>query len=55
MWMVCRIAPPPPACLVAPPPPPIHVKEVSSDESLLSDSSGYNDECPHVKDVSLYI
>jgi hypothetical protein len=56
MWMVCRTAPPPlrqgthppPARLVAPPPP-SHVEEVSSDDSLLSDSSGYNDECPPSK------
>jgi hypothetical protein len=44
----------------APPPlrlgtPPTYVEEVSSDDSLLSDSSGYNDECPHVKELSLSI
>jgi hypothetical protein len=37
--------------LVAPPHP-THVEE-SSDDSP-SDSSGYNDECPHVKEVSSY-
>jgi hypothetical protein len=31
------------------------MEEVSSDDSLLSNSSGYNDECPHVKEVSLSI
>jgi hypothetical protein len=61
MWVVCltvppplRLGTPPPACLVAPPPL-THVEEVSSDNSLLSDSSRYNDECPHVKEVSLSI
>jgi hypothetical protein len=44
--------PPPPTRLVAPPPPPTCVEE-SSDDSP-SDSSGYNDECPHVKEVSSY-
>jgi hypothetical protein len=52
MWMVA-----PPTRLVAPPPPPppltIRVKEVSSDDSP-SNSSGYNDECPHIKKVSSY-
>jgi hypothetical protein len=32
--------PPPPARLVAPPPPPTHMEEVSSEDSLLSDSLG---------------
>jgi hypothetical protein len=62
MWVVRRTAPlplhlvtpPPPARLVALPPPPTHVEEVSSDDSL-SDSSSYNDKCPHVKEVSLSI
>jgi hypothetical protein len=31
------------------------MEEVSSDDSLLSNSLGYNDECPHVKEVSLSI
>jgi hypothetical protein len=63
MWVVHHTAPPPlhlvtppppSACLVTPPPPPLtRVEEVSSDESP-SDSSGYNDECPHVKKVSSY-
>jgi hypothetical protein len=45
--------PPPPTCLVAPPhPPPTRVEE-SSDDSP-SDSSDYNEECPHVKEVSSY-
>jgi hypothetical protein len=42
---------PPPTRLAAPPPP-THVEE-SSDNSP-SDSSGYNDECPHIKEVSSY-
>jgi hypothetical protein len=54
MWVVCRTAPPP-LRLVTPPTPPTHVEEVTSNDSLLSDSSGYNDECPHVKEVSLII
>jgi hypothetical protein len=32
------------------PPPPTRLEEASSDDS----SSGYNDEYPHVKEVSLY-
>jgi hypothetical protein len=40
MW---EVAPPPLACL----------EEVSSDDSP-SGSSGYNDKCPHVKEVSSY-
>jgi hypothetical protein len=36
------------------PPLPTHVEEVSSNDSP-SDSSSYNDECPHVKEVSSYI
>jgi hypothetical protein len=54
MWVVCRTAPPP-LRLVTPPTPPTHVEEVTSNDSLLSDSSGYNDECPHIKEVSLII
>jgi hypothetical protein len=49
MWVA---APPPLRLQVAPPPPPTHMEE-SSDDSP-SDSSGYNDECPHVKEVSSY-
>jgi hypothetical protein len=52
-----RLVTPPPSLthLVAPPPPPpTRVKEVSSDDSP-SDSSGYNDECPDVKEVSSYV
>jgi hypothetical protein len=45
------VTPPPPARLVAPPP--TRVEEVSSDD-YPSDSSGYNDKCPHVKEVSSY-
>jgi hypothetical protein len=61
MWVVLRTSPPPlhlvtppplPTHLVAPPPPLTRV-EVSSDDSP-SDSLGYNDECPHVKEVSSY-
>jgi hypothetical protein len=40
--------PPPPTRLVAPPPPSTRIDNSSSD------SSGYNDECPHVKEVSSY-
>jgi hypothetical protein len=53
MWVVRRTAPLPPLCLVTPPPPTC-VDEVSSDDSP-SDSSRYNDECPHAKEVSSYI
>jgi hypothetical protein len=59
MWVIRRTAPPPlrlvtpPTRLVAPSPL-THVQEVSFDNSLLSDSSGYNDKCPHVKEVSSY-
>jgi hypothetical protein len=44
-------------------PPPSHQEEASSDGSMEMwvaappthvDSSGYNDECPHVKEVSSY-
>jgi hypothetical protein len=60
MWVVNYTAPPPLclgtspplARLVAHPPPPTHMEEVSSDDSLLLDSSCYNDECPHIKEVS---
>jgi hypothetical protein len=62
MWLVCRTAhpplrsgTPPPTCLVAPPPPLTHVDEVSFDDSLPLDSSGYNDECLDIKVVSLSI
>jgi hypothetical protein len=62
MWVVRRTAPPP-LCLGTPPPlarlvgpsPPTHLEEISSDDSLLLDRSGYNDECHHVKGVSLSI
>jgi hypothetical protein len=47
-----HVTPPPPACLVAPPSL-THMEEVSSDDSP-SDSSGYNEECPHVIEVSSY-
>jgi hypothetical protein len=61
MWVVHRTTrpplrletPPPLARLVAPPP--THVEEVASDNSLLSNSSGYNDECSHVNVVTLSI
>jgi hypothetical protein len=36
-----------------PPPPPTRLEEASFDDSPLA-SSGYNDECPHVKEVSSY-
>jgi hypothetical protein len=49
MWVV---APPPPARLVAPPPTCLKVALSSEDSPL--DSSGYNDECPHVKEISSY-
>jgi hypothetical protein len=53
MWVVhCTT---PPLRLETPPPAPTHMKEVSSNDFLLSDSSDYNDECPHVKEVSLSI
>jgi hypothetical protein len=61
MWVVAppplrlQVAPPPLTCLVAPPPPPLpltHVEE--SFDDFPSDSLGYNDECPHVKEVSSY-
>jgi hypothetical protein len=35
------------------PPPPTRLEEASSDSSSLA-SSGYNDECPHIKEVSSY-
>jgi hypothetical protein len=44
------VSTPPPTRLVAPPPTCV---EESSDDSP-SDSSGYNDECPHVKEVNSY-
>jgi hypothetical protein len=45
---------PPPTCLAtAPPSPPLtHVEESSDD--FPSYSSGYNDESPHVKELSSY-
>jgi hypothetical protein len=42
---------PPSTCMAAPPPPPLTHVEESPDDSP-SDSSGYNDECPHIKEVS---
>jgi hypothetical protein len=40
---------------VAPPPrPPTHLDLASSSDDSPSDSSGYNDECPHVKEVNSY-
>jgi hypothetical protein len=51
MWVV---APPsPPLRVVAPPSLMTRVEELSFDDSPL-DSSGYNDECPHIKQVSSY-
>jgi hypothetical protein len=50
IWVV---TPPPPARLMAPPPPTCLEVASSSDDSP-SDSSGYNDECPHIKEVSSY-
>jgi hypothetical protein len=38
---------------VVAPPPPTRLEEASSDDTP-SASSGYNDECPHIKEVSLY-
>jgi hypothetical protein len=60
----CRTAPPPPRqealsddsvveMWVVASPPPTHLQEASSKDSP-SDSSGYNDECPHAKEVSSY-
>jgi hypothetical protein len=40
--------------VVAPPPPPTRLDVASSSDDSPSDSLGYNDECPHVKDVSSY-
>jgi hypothetical protein len=40
--------------VVAPPPPPTRLDVASSSDDPPSDSLGYNDECPHVKDVSSY-
>jgi hypothetical protein len=39
---------------VVAPPPPTRLEEASSDDPPPSASSGYNDECPHIKEVSLY-
>jgi hypothetical protein len=59
MWVVdpppplrLQVATPPPPLtrLVAPPPPPPSTRVDDSS----SDSSGYNDECTHVKEVSSY-
>jgi hypothetical protein len=59
MWVVAPppplrllVAPPPPLTRLVAPPPPTHVEE-SIDDSP-SDSLGYNDECPHVNEVSSY-
>jgi hypothetical protein len=49
----CRWFLPPPSTRLATPPPPSTRVEESSDDSP-SDSSDYNDECPHVKEVSSY-
>jgi hypothetical protein len=57
MYIDCNVAwwtPPPPACLLGPPPPSTHVEEVSSNDSLLSDSSNYNDECLHVELLNVH-
>jgi hypothetical protein len=43
----------PPSLRPVTPPTPTRVEEVSSDDSP-SDSSGYNDKCSHVKEVSSY-
>jgi hypothetical protein len=52
MWVV---APPAPARLVAPPPPPTTLLEVaSSSDDYSLDSSGYNNECPHIKEMSSF-
>jgi hypothetical protein len=49
-----QVAPIPPLThLAAHPPPPLTRVEESSDDSP-SDSSGYNDECPHIKEVRSY-
>jgi hypothetical protein len=48
-----RTAPPSLTRLAAHPPPPTRLEEASSDDSPLA-SSGYNDECPHVKEVISY-
>jgi hypothetical protein len=60
MWVVgppplrLQVAPPtPPTRLVASSPPPSTRVKESSDDSP-SDSSGYNDECSHIKEVSSY-
>jgi hypothetical protein len=37
------------------PPPPTRLEVTSSSDNSPSDSSGYNDECPHIKEVSSYI
>jgi hypothetical protein len=57
MWVVAppppplhlQVAPPPPTRLVPPPPTPL---TRLGDSSLIS--SGYNDRCPHVREVSSY-
>jgi hypothetical protein len=50
------VAPPPPplTCLVAPPPPPLTSVEEDLFDDSPSGSSGYNDECPHIKVVNSY-
>jgi hypothetical protein len=40
--------------VVAPPPPLTRLEVASSSDDSPSDYSGYNDECPHVKEVSSY-
>jgi hypothetical protein len=51
MWV---LAPPPPTRLVAPPLSPTRLEVASLSDDSPSDSSGYNNECPHVKEVSSY-
>jgi hypothetical protein len=49
------VAPPPSTRLVAPSnPPPTRLEMASSSDDSPSNSSGYNDECPHVKEVSSF-
>jgi hypothetical protein len=49
------VAPPPSTRLVAPSNPPLTRLEVaSSSNDSPSNSLGYNDECPHVKEVSSF-
>jgi hypothetical protein len=51
MWVV---APPPPVRLVAPLPSLTRLEVASSSDNTPSGYLGYNDECPHVKEVSSY-